>query len=105
MKRLIPIPPETATSLKREEETGLGYQIVSVVLKDGTRFEQAVASEGCIAVRGFTEVPFEISEVATVTVNHRRWNFRKCPTFADPRRARLLPHNAYSNACGTGRLP
>ena len=88
MKRLIPIPPETATSLKREEETGLGYQIVSVVLKDGTRFEQAVASEGCIAVRGFTEVPFEISEVATVTVNHRRWNFRKWSDARQPKKSK-----------------
>jgi len=55
MKCLVPIPPESATSLKREKETGPGYQIVSVVLKDGTRFEQVVASEGyIIAVRGFT---------------------------------------------------
>ena len=84
MKCLVPIPPETVTSLKREKETGLGYQIISVVLKDDTRFEQVVASEGCIiAVRGFIEVPFKFNEVATVEVNHRRWNFRK---WSDPRR-------------------
>ena len=84
MKCLVPIPPETVTSLKREKETGLGYKIVSVVLKDGTRFEQAVASEGCIiSVRGFAEVPFEFNEVATVEVNHRRWNFRE---WSDARR-------------------
>jgi hypothetical protein len=78
MKCLVPIPPETVTSLKQEKETGLGYQIISVVLKDGTRFEQVVASEGCIiAVRGFAEVPFKFSEVATVEVSHKRWNFRK----------------------------
>jgi hypothetical protein len=77
MKCLVPIPPETATGLKREKETGLGYQIISVVLKDGTRFEQVVASEGCIiAVRGFGEIPFEVNEVATIEVNHKRWNFR-----------------------------
>jgi len=89
MKCLVPIPPETATSLKREKETGLGYQIISVVLKDGTRFEQVVASEGCIiAVRGFVEVPFEISEVATVTVNHRRWNFRKWSDARQPKKSK-----------------
>jgi hypothetical protein len=87
MKCLVPIPPETATSLKREKETGLGYQIVSVVLKDGTRFEQVVASEGCIiAVRGFTEAPFEISEVATV--NHRRWNFRNWSDARRPKKSK-----------------
>ena len=78
MKCLVPIPPEIVTSLKREKETGPGYQIISAVLKDGTQFEQVVVSEGCsIAVRGFAEVPFEFNEVATVEVNHRRWNFRK----------------------------
>ena len=86
MKCLVPIPPEAATSLKREKETGLGYQVISVVLRDGTCFEQVVASEGCIiAVRGFAEVPFEFNEVATVAVNHRRWNFR---TWSDARKAK-----------------
>jgi hypothetical protein len=67
MKCLVPIPPESATSLRREKETGLGYQIVSVVLKDSTRFEQVVAGEGCIiAIRGFAEVPVEFNEVATL---------------------------------------
>ena len=89
MKCLVPIPPETATSLKREKETGLGYQIISVVLKDGTRFEQVVANEGCIiAVRGFAEVPFKFNEVATVEVNHRRWNFRKWSDARKPKKSR-----------------
>jgi hypothetical protein len=58
-------------------ETGPGYQIVSIELKDGRRFDQVVASEGCIiAVRGYTEVPFQSHEVANVKLNHKRWNFR-----------------------------
>jgi hypothetical protein len=89
MKCLVPIPPESATSLKREKETEPGYQIVSVVLKDGTRFEQVVASEGCIiAVRGFTEVPFASSEVATVQVNHKRWNFTRWSDARKPKKSK-----------------
>jgi hypothetical protein len=89
MTYLVPIPPETATSLKREKETGLGYQIISVVLKDGTRFEQAVASEGCIiAVRGFAEIPFEVNEVATIGVNHKGWNFRKWSDAPKPKKSK-----------------
>ena len=77
MKCLVPIPLETAAGLKQQKETGLGYQVVSVQLKDGRNFEQVVASEGCIiAVRGYTEIPFQFDEVATVRVNHKRWNFR-----------------------------
>jgi hypothetical protein len=77
MKCLVPIPPETAAALKQQKETGLGYQVISVQLKDGRNFDQVVASEGCIiAVRGSAEIPFRFDEVATVKVNHKRWNFR-----------------------------
>ena len=77
MKQLVTIPNEWADYLKRQEETGLGYQVVSVNLKDGRRFNQVIASEGCvIQVRGYSDVPFRQDEVASVQVNHRRWNFR-----------------------------
>jgi hypothetical protein len=77
MKCLIPIPLGTAYDLKQQKETGLGYQVVSVQLKDGRSFDQVVASEGCIiTVRGYTEVPFGLDEIAIVNVNHKHWNFR-----------------------------
>jgi hypothetical protein len=77
MKRLVTIPDEWADSLRRQEEAGLGYHIVSVSLRDGRRFDQVVASEGCvIQVRGYSELPFQHDEVASVQVNHRHWNFR-----------------------------
>jgi hypothetical protein len=78
MKTLVPLPPDFLNELKQEKETGPGYQVVSVKLKDGRSFEQVITSEGCIiAVRGYAEVPFEFSDLATVKVNHKRWNFRK----------------------------
>lgn len=77
MKRLVTIPKEWADYLRRQRDTGLGYQVVSVNLKDGRRFDQVVASEGCvIEVRGYSDVPFKQEEVASVQVNHRHWNFR-----------------------------
>jgi hypothetical protein len=86
MKRLVPIPTASISQLKRQRETGLGYQLVSVQLKDGRHFEQAVASEGCIiAVRGFSDVPFAPEEVEHVAVSHESWNFREC---SDVRRYR-----------------
>jgi hypothetical protein len=76
-ERLVTIPKEWADSLRRQEETGLGYHAVSVSLRDGRRFDQVVASEGCvIQVRGYSEVPFQQDEVASVHEHHRRWNFR-----------------------------
>lgn len=77
MKHLVTIPNGWADYLRRQEPTGLGYQVVSVKLKDGRTFGQVIVSEGCvIQVRGHREVPFQPDEVASVQVNHRRWNFR-----------------------------
>ena len=86
MKRVISIPRESSERLQREKETGIGYHVVSVDLKDGRHFDQAVASEGCIiAVRGYESVPFGADEIARVTMNHKRWNFRES---SDVRRRR-----------------
>ena len=78
MKCLYPIPQACLDDLKRSGETGIGYQIISVELKDGRCFDQVVASEGCIIeVRGYGEIPFAPQEIESVIVNHKRWNFRE----------------------------
>jgi hypothetical protein len=77
MKFLVPIPSRFVAQLKREAETGIGYQVVSVVLKDGRSFDQVATSEGCIIeVRGYKEIPFAPDDVSALTVNHKAWNFR-----------------------------
>ena len=77
MKRLVPIPREYADGLKHHGETGPGYQVVSVTLRNGKRFDQVIASEGCVIhVRGHKDIPFAPDEVASVAVNHTPWNFR-----------------------------
>ena len=46
-------------------------------LKDGRSFDQVATSEGCvIEVRGYKEIPFAAEDIASVSVNHKRWNFR-----------------------------
>ena len=75
MKHLVPIPSQFVDQLKRE--TGIGYQIVSVELKDGRYFDQVATSEGhIIEVRGYKQIPFAAEDVASMNVNHKRWNFR-----------------------------
>src|ERR1700730_4838938 len=77
MKRLVQIPSEFVDHLKRATETGIGYKVVSVGLKDGRTFDQVFTSECClIEVRGFKGIPFASEDVASVNVNHKRWNFR-----------------------------
>lgn len=77
MNCLHRVPKECLPLLQHDGETGIGYQIVSVELKDSRSFNQVVVSEGCIIeVRGFCEIPFSVGEVASISVNHNRWNFR-----------------------------
>jgi len=78
MKCLVPIPTRFVDYLKRGQETGIGYQVVSVELKDGRSFDQVSTSEGCIIeVRGYKEIPFGSDDVASISINHKRWNFRE----------------------------
>jgi hypothetical protein len=77
MKCLFPIPEACLDYLKQGAETGIGYQLGSVELKDGRFFDQVVVSECCIIeVRGYAEIPFAPHEVASLNINHKRWNFR-----------------------------
>jgi hypothetical protein len=84
MKRLTPVPPDSVVELKRNAETGIGYQVVSVTPKDGRYFDQVIVSDGfIIQVRGYEDIPFAPDEVSTVRVNHKGWNFR---AWSDSRR-------------------
>lgn len=77
MKCLVQIPSRFVDHLNQNKETGIGYQVVSVELKDGRSFGQVATSEGCIVeVRGYKEIPFAAEDIASVAVNHKRWNFR-----------------------------
>jgi hypothetical protein len=78
MKRLVPIPPGSAEKLKNEKQSRPGYQFVSVKLKDGRYFEQAVASEGCIIqVKGQKDIPFTEAGAESVALSEKPWNFRR----------------------------
>ena len=56
----------------------MGYQVVSLRLKDGREFDQVVVQDGNFTqVRGFKELPFTQSDaIDSVTLTHKRWNFR-----------------------------
>lgn len=73
---MIALPDRWAPALVSQPETGMGYQIASIVLKDGRRFDRVVIVEGIIAqIRGFTEIPFRGDDIAEVIVTHDKWDF------------------------------
>lgn len=84
---MITLPTKWATELASKPETGMGYQVVSVVLKDGKRFDQVVVVEGRITeIRRRKDIPFTADEVTQVILTHDRWNFNTehGPTLSRP---------------------
>ena len=73
---MITLSSKWATELASKPETGMGYQVVSVVLKDGKRFDQVAVVEGRITeIRGRTDVPFAEDDIAEIVLTHDKWNF------------------------------
>jgi len=73
---MITISQKWVKELSSKPETGMGYQVVSVILKDGKRFEQVAVVEGRITeIRGRTDIPFAEGEIAKIVVTHDKWDF------------------------------
>ena len=73
---MIQLTGTLAAKLAAEPETGMGYQVVTVILKDGRRFDQVVAIQGAIAeVRGRDDIPFREEDISELIVTHDKWNF------------------------------
>ena len=58
-------------------ETGMGYQVVSVILKNGNRFDQVTVVEGQITqLRGRKDIPFTEDQIAEIVLTHDKWDFK-----------------------------
>jgi hypothetical protein len=73
---MITLSTKWASELASKPETGMGYQVVSVVLQDGKRFDQVVVVEGRITeIRGLRDIPFTEDQIARLILTHDKWNF------------------------------
>lgn len=54
----------------------MGYQVVSIVLRNGQRIDQVLVESGVITrARGQDSIPFREDEIADLIVTHDRWDF------------------------------
>ena len=73
---MIKLSSDWAQFLVNQPETGMDYQITSVLLKDGRRFDQVVIVGGHITqIRGINGIPFSADEIAEIVVTHDKWDF------------------------------
>jgi len=57
--------------LTSHPETGMGFQVVSIILKNGMRYDQAIVESGVITrIQGRTEIPFSEDEISDIVVTH-----------------------------------
>ena len=64
--------------LTKQPETGMGYHIVSLRLKDGRHFNQVIVDSGSIVrIKGLKEIPFIHGDIVEIIVTHDKWDFSK----------------------------
>jgi hypothetical protein len=73
---MLPLSGKWASKLAAGPETGMGYQIASIVLKDGKRFDRVVVVDGNVTrVRGVEGIPFSEDQIEQIIVTHDKWDF------------------------------
>ena len=73
---MLRLPTQWTSELARTPETGMGYQVVTIVLKDGREFDHAVIVDGTITqIRNLEDIPFSADEIANIRLTHDKWNF------------------------------
>jgi hypothetical protein len=73
---MIELSSKWIDHLIKQGETGMGYQIVSIILRDGTKYDQVVVDSGYITkIRGFEEIPFLEEDIEKIVVTHDKWDF------------------------------
>ena len=61
-------------------ETGMGYTVVRVTLRDGRKFEQVLIDSGYLSrVRGVADVPFSETDIAKIESTHQKWGWNETP--------------------------
>ncbi len=68
---MLELSSKWAPTLIGQPETGMGYQIATIELLDGTQYEQVLIIGGVISrIKGFSEIPFREDQIARIVVTH-----------------------------------
>jgi hypothetical protein len=69
----LELSPKWSTYLRGQPESGMTYQIITIVLKDGRRIERVLYCEGFVdlsGLPGFWKVPFAEQDIGSIVVTH-----------------------------------
>lgn len=72
---MIALSSKWAKVLISQPETGMGYQVVTVFLKDGRQIEKVMIVGGTItSVHGSPTIPSEEADIDEIVVTHDKGN-------------------------------
>jgi len=75
---MLQLSDKWAPFFRAHPETGMGYVVTTVVLKDGRRFERVCVIGGSVtSVDGRADIPFNESEIREFIVTHDESGLRK----------------------------
>ena len=76
---MLNIPNKFAKELVSQPETGMGYQVVKIILKDGRQFNQVAVIQSSVIgqIRGMKEIPFKGEDIDKIILTHEKWDFSK----------------------------
>ncbi|MGD0279773.1 MAG: hypothetical protein ABSC11_10755 [Smithella sp.] len=74
---MIKLSEKWVKELLSKSETGMGYQVVSIVTKNGNRFDQAVILQACLitGIKGLNDIPFKEDDISQIILTHDKWDF------------------------------
>ena len=77
---MLQLSDKWGPALVSQPETGMGYQVASIILKDGSRYDQVLIESGCVTrIRGLRTIPFSENQIADIIVTHDKWDFAADP--------------------------
>ena len=74
---ILPLKSQRFANFFQEQpESGMGYWVTDVVLKDGRVAKQAVVDSGYITkIKGMLTIPFEEGDIDYFVVTHEKWDW------------------------------
>jgi hypothetical protein len=68
------------SAVRQLGETGMGYVVVSIALRDGRPYPQVLIGSGHLSrVRGLPHIPFAEDDIAEIKQTDTKWNWDETP--------------------------
>ena len=79
--KTITLSKKWASLVFSKPETGMGYHVVTVILKDGSSYKQTIIIAGEITeIKDLDHIPFSEDQIQDIIVTHEKWNFNEKKT-------------------------